>query len=295
MLGTRRYAARILPAHSEEAVIELTAAITAARDWVIEQLRFPQHSPRTTAVIAWSHVSATTQSTVAGLSNAILDPNELVAQPSWWRSITGRPRGYRQLTTEQRAELQQARTSLHWPMREEGPEIRLVAVAEDVVARAVSHPAWAHALLDGHRSVLGFTIELHMVAAAAHDLFRLRANTPAAPVNDGTDNLVRARAEWERRQVVAAKAETGLIDRVAALRAYEDTLTSIAISVHNLRTVTEMATGGEGVDRLYEGIVGAEYSIERTSALRNDVDDIRAALEAQVTYLDSLIGPHRNA
>ncbi|WP_237720490.1 MULTISPECIES: hypothetical protein [Rhodococcus] len=56
-----------------------------------------------------------------------------------------------------------------------------------------------------------------------------------------------------------------------------------------------MATGGADVDRLYEDIVGAEYSIDRTSALRNDIDDIRAALEAQVAYLDSLIGPHRHA
>ncbi|UNN05262.1 hypothetical protein [Rhodococcus opacus] len=184
---------------------------------------------------------------------------------------------------------------MHWPLREEGPEIRLVAVVEDVVARLVSHPAWAHSLLDGHRTILGFTIEVQMIAAAAHDLFRLRANTPTAPVNDGTDNLARARAEWERRQVVAAKAEAGLIDRVAALRAYEDALTPIATSLHNLRAITEMATGGADVDRLYEGIVGAEYAVERTSALRNDIDDIRAALDAQVTYLDSLIGPHRNA
>ena len=56
-----------------------------------------------------------------------------------------------------------------------------------------------------------------------------------------------------------------------------------------------MATGGQDVDRLYEDIVGAECSIERTSALRNNIDDIRAALEAQVAYLDSLIGRHRNA
>ena len=266
-----------------------------ARDWVVKQLRFPQRAPRTTAVIAWSTVSATTQSAVAGLSNEIIDPNELVAQPTWWRSITGRPRGYPQLTTGQRAELQQAHTSLHWPLREEGPEIRLVAVAEDVVARVVSHPAWGHTLLDGHRTILGFTIELHMVAAAAYDLFRLRANTSEAPADDGAYTLARARAEWERRQVVASKAEAGLIDRVAALRAYAAALTPIATSVHNLRTVTDMATGGADVDRLYEHIVGAEYSIERTSALRKDIDDIRAALEAQVTYLDSLIGPHRNA
>ncbi|WP_244163389.1 hypothetical protein [Rhodococcus koreensis] len=116
-----------------------------------------------------------------------------------------------------------------------------------------------------------------------------------APADGGTDNLARARAEWERRQVVAARAEAGLIDRVAALRAYEDALTPIAMSLRNLCAITEMATGGADVDRLYERIVGAEYAVERTCALRNDIDDIRASLEAQVTYLDSLIGPLRNA
>lgn len=267
----------------------------AARGWVIEQLRFPQRAPRTTAVIAWSNVSAPIQSAVAGLSTVILDANELVAQPSWWRSIIGRLRGYPQLTPVQRAELQRAHTPLHWPLREEGPEIRLVAIAEDVVARTVSHPAWVQPLLDGHRTTLGFTIELHLISAAAYDLFGLRASTPVRPDDDGTGHVARARAEWERRHVVAAKAEASLIDRVAALRAYELALTPIESSLRNLRSVTELAGGGADVDRLCNDIVGAEYAVEQSSLWRNDIDDIRAALDAQVAYLDSLIGPHRDA
>lgn len=273
----------------------MTDALHDARNWVSEQLRFPQRAPRTTAVVDWTGISASTQSAVAGLSRTIPDPNELVAQPGWWRTITGRPRGYPQLTSLQRNELQRACTPLHWPLREEGPEIRLVAVAENVVARVVSDQAWAHPLLDGRRSVLGFTIELHLVAAAAHELLTLRTNTPPLPVDDGTDQLSRARAEWEHRQVVAAQAEAGLVDRVAALRAYEQALAPIGTSLHNLQVVTELAAGGEDVDRLYRQIVGAEYATGHTSTMRDDVDDVRAALDAQVAYLDSLIGPHRSA
>jgi hypothetical protein len=82
-----------------------------------------------------------------------------------------------------------------------------------------------------------------------------------------------------------------LIDRVAALRAYEDALTPVEASVRNLQAVTELAAGRGDVDRLYQQIVGAELSIEHTATLRSDIDDVRAGLDAQVAYLDSLIGP----
>ena len=78
---------------------------------------------------------------------------------------------------------------------------------------------------------------------------------------------------------------------MAALRAYEDALTPVEASVRNLQVVTELAGGGGDVDRLYQQIVGAELSIEHTATLRSDIDDVRAGLDAQVAYLDSLIGP----
>ncbi len=99
-------------------------------------------------------------------------------------------------------------------------------------------------MLDGHRSVLGFTMELHMIAAAAHELLRLRSNTPTLPIDDGTDELARARAEWDRRHVVATQAEAALVDRIAALRAYEQALTPIGTALNNLQGVTELATVG---------------------------------------------------
>ncbi|NMD64211.1 hypothetical protein HHU13_28735 [Nocardia globerula] len=61
--------------------------------------------------------------------------------------------------------------------------------------------------------------------------------------------------------------------------------------MRNLQVVTELAAGGGDVDRLYQQIVGAELSIEHTATLRGDIDDVRAGLDAQVAYLDSLIGP----
>lgn len=78
--------------------------------------------------------------------------------------------------------------------------------------------------------------------------------------------------------------------RVAALRAYEDALTPVEASVRNLQVVTELAAGGGEVDRLYQQIVGTELAIEHTATLRSDIDDVRAGLDAQVAYLDSLIG-----
>ena len=98
-------------------MIELTEALSVARDWVVEALRFPQHAPHTTSVFDWTLVSESTQSVLAVLSpNTIVEPNEVVAQPSWWRTITGTPIGYRQLTDDQRHELRAALAPLHWPL-----------------------------------------------------------------------------------------------------------------------------------------------------------------------------------
>lgn len=279
---------------AKKTVIEL-AEMDAARAWAVERLRFPQRSPRTTAVFDWTAVSPSTQTAVAALSSTIVDPNELVAQPSWWRTLTGKPRGFTQLTTEQREELRRAYSSLHWPLREEGPEVRLVVIAENVVARIISDQSWTHSMLDGHRSVLGFTMELHMIASVAHELLLLRSNTPPLPINDGTDKFAGARAEWDRRHVVAAQAEAALVDRIAALRAYEQALTPIGTALNNLQAVTKLAAGGGDVDRVFGQITGSEYAAGHTTAMRDDIDDVRAALVAQVAYLDSLIGPHRNA
>ncbi|WP_084721921.1 hypothetical protein [Rhodococcus marinonascens] len=275
-------------------MIELTDAIHDARSWVSEQLRFPQRAPRTTAVFDWTGISAATQSAVADLAGPLLDPNEITAQPHWWDTVTGRSRRYRQLTTEQRDELRRAHSPLHWPLRDEGPEIRLVAIAENVVTHLLANPSWSHPMLHGHRPVLGFTIELHRIAAAAHELLTLRTNTPPQPIRDGTHQLTRARAEWERRQVVAARAEAGLVDRVAALRAHHRALAAIEASLHNLWAVTELAAGGGDVDQLYQQITGSEYAAEHTATRCGEVGDIHADLDAQIAYLDSLIRPHHN-
>lgn len=256
----------------------MTETLSVARDWVVETLRFPQHGPHTTAVLDWTLVSESTQSVLAALSpNTLPEPNEVVAQPSWWRRIIGTPTGYRQLTDDQRHELRAALAPLHWPLREEGPEIRLAAIAEDVAARITTHPMWTHPMLDAHRSILGLTIELHTVAAAAHQLLTVRAAMTDIPTDDGSDVLARARAEWERRHVAPAQAESALIDRVAALRAYEDALTPVEASVRNLQVVTELAAGGGDAGWLHQQIAGAELSIEHTATLRGDVDDVPQA------------------
>ncbi|MGW6656379.1 hypothetical protein [Rhodococcus sp. NPDC055024] len=177
-----------------------------------------------------------------------------------------KPRGFTKLTTQQREELRSAYSSLHWPLREEGPEIRLVVIAENVVARIISDLSWTHPMLDGHRSVFGFTIELHMIAAAAHELLRLRSTTPTLPADDGTDQLAKARAEWDRRHVAAARVEAALVDRVVALRAYEQALAPIGVALNNLQSVTELAPGAADVDRIFGQIIGSDYAAGHTNA-----------------------------
>lgn len=274
---------------------DTSAGREKARQWVIDRLRFPQRSPRTTAIFDWTAVTPGTQRALAALTATIVDPDQLVARPRWWHALTGQEVGFRELTDSQRTELRGAYSSLHWPLREEGPEIRLVAIAENALDRIIGDPAWAHPALDGHRSVLGFTIELHMIASHAHELLRLRASTPAPPPTDGGAQLDRARAEWDRRQAVTAQARAGLIDRVAALRAYEQALTPIAGALHTLDTINSLRSGGGDVDRIYRQITGSAAAAEHTHALRHDLDDAAAGLGAQIAYLDSLVGEHRNA
>ncbi|WP_283841848.1 hypothetical protein [Rhodococcus qingshengii] len=43
------------------------------------------------------------------------------------------------------------------------------------------------------------------------------------------------------------------------------------------------------MDRVFRQITGSD------NAMRDDIDDVRAGLDAQVAYLDRLIGPHHNA
>ncbi|WP_245814102.1 hypothetical protein [Rhodococcus marinonascens] len=265
----------------------MTDTLGDARDWVTEQLRYPQRAPRTTAVFDWTGISLSTQAALVGLAGPCVDPTVLFARPPRWRTVTRRSRRHPQLTAVQRDELRRAYSPLHWPLREEGPETRLVAIAEDVIAHILTEP-----VLDGPGSALSFTVELHHIAATAHELLTLRTTTPPRPGNDGTDPLTRARTEWERRQVTAACAEAGLVDRVAALRHYQRALTAIAASLHTLRAVTELAAGEEDVDRLDQQTVESEYATEHTATLAGDVDDVHAGLDAELAYLDSLIRPH---
>ncbi|MFD4268134.1 hypothetical protein [Rhodococcus sp. NPDC058481] len=262
-----------------------------ARAWVTEQLRFPQRAPQTTAVLDWTEVSTATQSAIAGLSRSDqpIDPDSLTAHPTLWQKITGHHNG---LTHAQRDEIQRARRALNWPLHEEGPEARLSAIAEATAARITRNPAWWHPMLDTHRSVLGLHIEVQALAVGAHELMTLRDQIPAMPVaSDPT--LARARTEWEHRQVIFAQAEAALIDRVAALRAYEDALGHVETSLDNLDTVTRLAADRHDVERLERLTLGAEYASEYLNRQPIEVEDVRAAFDVRVAYLDSLIPePH---
>jgi hypothetical protein len=258
-----------------------------ARAWVTEQLRFPQRAPQTTAVLDWTAVSTATQSVIANLarSGQPIDPAALTTRPTLWQTVTGRHSG---LTRAQRDEIRRACRELTWPLHKEGPEARLVAIAEATAARITRNPAWWHPMLEAHRSVLGLHIEIQALAVAAHELMTLREQIPAKPTAN-SPALIRARTEWEHRQVVFAQAEATLIDRTAALRAYEDELSHVQTSFANLDTVTRLAADRRDVERLEGLTLAADYASSYLNCLPHEVEDVRAALDARIAYLDTLI------
>lgn len=267
----------------------------AARAWVRDQLRVPQRAPRTTAVLDWSAVSPGTRYAVEALASAGLDvdPTTLITAPSWWASAKARHRGEPALTVPQRDELAEVYTALNWRLTEEGPEIRLVAIAERITERIAQHPARREAALTMHRSPIGSVIELHTIAAAARELLTMRLATPPMPYAEDAQ-VHRAREEWDRRQALFAQAENALVNRVAILRAYEAALDPLHASLRNLASITAMWSGGQDVDRLYAQIAGNEIAAEMGSGPRNEVTDLQASIDAQISYLDSMIRPAIN-
>lgn len=131
-----------------------------------------------------------------------------------------------------------------------------------------------------------------MIASAAQERLRLRSNTPTLPIDDGTDQFARAQAESDRRHVVAAQAEAALVDRIAALRAYEEAaLTPIGAALNNLQAVTDLAAG-EGT---WTESSGRSPAPNTPPATPLPCATASTTSGPQVTYLDSLIGPHRHA
>ncbi len=148
------------------------SAIDAARVWVGEQLRYPQRIPRTTTVLDWSAIPWTLQRRLEDVARAsgTIDFGSLPRR-RWFSTRSA-------LSASDHTTVASASTMLHWPTHADTDETRIVTLAEGVVDRTASHPAWTIPAVGGRRSVIGLHMELHAIAAAANELLTLRSSTP---------------------------------------------------------------------------------------------------------------------
>ncbi len=155
------------------------SAHEAAREWVGDQLRYPQRLPRTAIVVNWSSVPQPVQRRLEEVVRAggSIDYSSRLPRRRWWH---GRGSG---LSADEVRVVESAATSLRWPATLDNDETRLLTVVEGIVDRIATHPAWQHPVAYGHRSVVALHMELHDFAATTYELLQLRCATPEVPAH----------------------------------------------------------------------------------------------------------------
>ena len=250
----------------------------AAREWVGEQLRYPQRLPRTVVVLDWNSVPHSVQrglEEVARVSRSI-DDTQLPLR-RWWR---GNAPG---LSTGELRVVESAASELRWPTSIDNNETRLLAIVEGVVDRVAEHPAWQHPVLTGYRSVVALHMELHAFAIAAHELLQLRYSTPEVPADAALESCVRQ--EWDRRQVAFAHSRVALIERAVALRLIELALDRVHRLAEDFRITQQLAAQSTAIDDLYRRLAGADVAGSTTHTTVHELEAAAENLRAQLAYL----------
>ncbi|WP_238774510.1 hypothetical protein [Prescottella equi] len=257
------------------------SAIDAARVWVGEQLRYPQRIPRTTTVLDWSAIPWTLQRRLEDVARAsgTIDFGSLPRR-RWFSTRSA-------LSASDHTTVASASTMLHCPTHADTDETRIVTLAEGVVDRTASHPAWTIPAVGGRRSVIGLHMELHAIAAAANELLTLRSSTPDLPT--AADVATQSREEWNRRQVLFAQSRSALSDRVAALRVVEDALDRVHSVAEELRTVQRLSADTHLAEQLHQQMAGAELAAADARTAGEQLEEVEQNLRAQVDYLDTLV------
>lgn len=255
------------------------SARDTAREWVEDQLRYPQRLPGTCVVLDWNSVPQPVQQQLedtARVSGSI-DYAQLPRR-RWWR---GRGPG---LSAAEVHVVESAATRLQWPASLDNGETRLLTVVEGIVDRIATHPAWQHPVAHGHRSVVALHMELHDFAATTHELLQLRCTTPEVPAHAGPDSYLRQ--EWERRQVAFAHSRAALIDRAVALRLVEDTLDRVSRLAEDLHTTRQFTAQTDAVDDLYRRLGGADLAVSAANTAVHSLETTAENLRAQIRYLN---------
>ncbi|NCL78255.1 hypothetical protein [Rhodococcus sp. YH1] len=257
------------------------SAHEAAREWVGDQLRYPQRLPRTAIVVNWSSVPQPVQRRLEEVVRAggSIDYSRLPRR-RWWQ---GRGLG---LSADEVRVVESAATSLRWPATLDNDETRLLTVVEGIVDRIAMHPAWQHPVAYGHRSVVALHMELHDFAATTYELLQLRCATPEVPAHTGPDSYVRQ--EWDRRQVAFAHSRSALIERAVSLRLVEQALDRVHRLAEERRAAEELAVGTLVIDRLSRHLAAADVASLNAQITANDLDAAAANLRAQIAYLSTV-------
>jgi hypothetical protein len=139
------------------------------------------------------------------------------------------------------------------------PERRLVAQAQDAVARLVGAPAWSSPAFDGHRVRLDLKAELEEIDGQA---YQLAASDPArdangAPAPEPTPPAV----------IAHRSARDALGRRVGALSAYADAVSALSPEP----PASESEADDAQVQRALTATVRDEFATDQWTALRREL------------------------
>ena len=139
------------------------------------------------------------------------------------------------------------------------PERRLVAQAQDAVARLVGAPAWTSRSFDGPRLRLDLKAELDEIDAQA---YQLAASDPERGAN-GAPSPESVAAE----AIAHRSAQEALRRRVDALSAYADAVSALPAELPS----SDDAADDERIQRALTAAVRDEFATDLWTALRREI------------------------
>ena len=171
------------------------------------------------------------------------------------------------------------------PWRDRPYEARLADVAHDIARAVLANPAWHHDLLDTHRVRLDPVREAADIAYAAYRLYELRLELGPRPAGPDNPVLARAQALFGEHFTALTMTWNSLVDRVAALAAYQAHLAEFAPIVAALAAVRHL----EDV-RLDADMTALYTDAARNDLAANDTRDLQGGVDSMSGALVTVMG-----
>ncbi len=171
------------------------------------------------------------------------------------------------------------------PWRDRPYEARLADVAHDIARTILANPAWHHDLLDTHRVRLDPVRDAADIAYAAYRLYELRLELGPRPAGPDNPVLARAQALFDEHFAALTMTWNSLVDRVAALTAYQAHLAEFAPIVAALAAVRHL----EDV-RLDADMTALYTDAARNDMAANDTRDLQGGVDSMTGALVTVMG-----